>query len=71
MKAKPKIGGGGGGLFDGEDEDDLFSGTNSKPSPAPVAQGISFMPKRRCKNSPCILLKEFAMNDLSYSNNKL
>lgn len=38
------VGGGDGGrLFDGDDEDDLFSGTTSKPSSAPVAQGVSFM----------------------------
>lgn len=30
----------GGGLFDGDDEDDLFSSTTSKPSTAPTTQGM-------------------------------
>ena len=41
-RPKPKtVGGGGSGLFDGDDEDDLFSSTSTKPSTAPVAQGMS------------------------------
>lgn len=39
-KPKPKTGGGGGGLFDGYYDDELFSGMKSKPSPAPVPQGM-------------------------------
>ena len=47
-KPKPKTGKGRGGLFDGDDEDDLFSGTTSKPSPAPATQGMSFVRKHQC-----------------------
>lgn len=47
-KPKPKTERGGGRLFDGDDEDDLFSGTTSKPSPAPATQGMLFAPKCQC-----------------------
>ena len=47
-KPKPKTERGGGGLFDGDDEDDLFSGRTSKPSPAPATQGMLFAPKCQC-----------------------
>ena len=30
----------GGGLFDGDDEDDLFTSTTSKPSTTPTIQGM-------------------------------
>ena len=47
-KSKPKTERGGGGLFDGDDEDDLFSGSTSKPSAVPAAQGMLFVPKCQC-----------------------
>ena len=37
-KPKPEVKGG--GLFDGDDEDDLFTSTTSKPSTAPTTQGM-------------------------------
>lgn len=39
-KPKPKPEVKGGGLFDGDDEDDLFTSTRSKPSTAPTTQGM-------------------------------
>lgn len=39
-KPKPKSEVKGGGLFDGDDEDDLFTSTTSKPSTTPTAQGM-------------------------------
>ena len=39
-KPKPKSEVKGGGLFDGDDEDDLFTSTTSKPSTAPTTQGM-------------------------------
>lgn len=39
-KPKPKSEVKGGGLFDGDDEDDLFTSSTSKPSPAPTTQGV-------------------------------
>lgn len=39
-KPKPKSEVKGGGLFDGDDEDDLFTSTTSKPSPTPTMQGM-------------------------------
>lgn len=39
-KPKPKSEVKGGGLFDGDDEDDLFASSTSKPSTAPTTQGM-------------------------------
>ena len=39
-KPKPKSEVKGGGLFDGDDEDDLFNSTTSKRSTTPTTQGM-------------------------------